>query len=329
MRPTPLAMPAVRPPTQVPDSERVDRTTPVLPGGTSERCPVEPDTRRDRVFMIRLDGPEAGSMQTLGNEPMVLGRNPSGAVVVDDMGVSRSHARIFPVGAGHMIEDLGSRNGTFVGEARVERASLADGDVVRLGPHASFRFTVSDRRHQALLEQLYESSTRDALTGAYNRRHFFERLRTELAHASRHGTELSLIFLDVDHFKRVNDEHGHTVGDAALVHIFHIALATLRAEDLLARYGGEEVVVLLRGSGIGGAVAAAERIRSAIEQRPLSLDDRTVSLTVSAGCSALSECPDRTAAELIARADERVYAAKRTGRNRVVGVDCYRERFAP
>ncbi len=322
MKPTPLAMPAVRPPaTPVPEAELVERTAPETARATAVRGAAEPDARGDRIFMLRLDGPEGGFMRRLGTETDVLGRGPSCSFVVDDAGVSRVHARLSLAGSAHVIEDLGSRNGTFVDETRVEQATLRDGDVVRLGPYASFRYTVTDRRHEALLKQLYESSTRDPLTGAYNRRHFDDRLRAELAHATRHGTALSLIMLDVDHFKRVNDVHGHVCGDSALVHVFHVAIAALRAEDLLARYGGEEIVVLLRGSGVMGAVVAAERIRQSLERSPLSVEGRTVSLTLSAGCSALSECSGPAASELIGKADERLYAAKRAGRNRVVGID--------
>jgi diguanylate cyclase (GGDEF)-like protein len=317
MRPTPLAMPAVRPPTTpVPDAESIHRTSPETDRAGAAAVV---DDFSSRAFMLQLDGPEAGLLRALGDGPEVLGRHPSCSFVIEDASVSRHHARISRAGDSYEIEDLGSRNGTFVQNQRVERATLKEGDVVRVGSRASFRLTVADAAHEALLRRLYESGTRDPLTGAYNRRHLTERLSHELAYATRHGTDVSVILLDVDHFKRVNDELGHPFGDAALMHLVHVALRTLRAEDLLARYGGEEFVVVLRGSGTEAAVIAAERIRQSLAKSPVLADGLSRSLTVSAGCAALSECPGRNASELFAKADERLYTAKHGGRNRVVG----------
>jgi two-component system cell cycle response regulator len=171
------------------------------------------------------------------------------------------------------------------------------------------------------LRQLYEFSTRDALTGVYNRRHFDERLRSELAFAIRHNTPLGLILLDVDRFKQINDVHGHLGGDKVLAEIAHRLVRMLRGEDLVARYGGEEFAVLLRSSDIPGCVHAAERLRAAVEEAPCRAGDRKVSITISGGCACLAECNEPTAAALIALADERLYAAKKRGRNRIVADD--------
>jgi len=128
-------------------------------------------------------------------------------------------------GDDYVVEDLGSRNGTFVAGKRVTRGKL-DHDVwLQFGPRVSFRFSLTDVREERLLRKLYESSTRDALTGAYNRLHFEERLRAEVAYAIRHRTPASLLLIDLDHFKRVNDTYGHPTGDEVL------------------RRGGERVVV--------------------------------------------------------------------------------------
>jgi diguanylate cyclase (GGDEF)-like protein len=169
-----------------------------------------------------------------------------------------------------------------------------------------------------LLRQLYESSTRDALTGAHNRVHFDERLRTELAYAVRHGTALSLALFDIDHFKRVNDTHGHLAGDQVLRHVARIAARQLRAEDMFARYGGEEFAVILRGIDLSGCVRVAERLRSTIEVLPTGFEKRVIPVTISVGCAMFDDAPERRGESLVARADSRLYAAKRTGRNRVV-----------
>ena len=207
--------------------------------------------------------------------------------------MSRVHARISWQNGGHVLEDLGSSNGTFVRGEAVKRVTLHDGDFVQFGSHACFRYTRTDEMHEKLLRQLFESSTRDALTGAYNRRHFDERLRAELAYAARHDSELSMLIFDVDLFKRVNDTHGHVAGDAVLRHVAHVTERQLRSEDVFARYGGEEFAVLLRGIALKDAIRVAERIRATIEALPTSFEGKIICATVSAGCASLGECAGR------------------------------------
>jgi diguanylate cyclase (GGDEF)-like protein len=218
-----------------------------------------------------------------------------------------------------LLEDLESRNGTFVGGKRVNQHRLKDGDGVTFGAQAAFRFNVTDTMQERLLRRLYESSTRDALTGAYNRSHFDERMRAELAFATRHSTDVSLVMIDIDHFKRVNDTYGHQAGDAVLKELSTRAHRTLRAEDVFARFGGEEFAVILRGTNKDGARRLAERLREAIEQTPIEFEGKRIAVTLSAGCAATACCtapvkPD----DLIRAADRRLYQAKTSGRNRVV-----------
>lgn len=171
------------------------------------------------------------------------------------------------------------------------------------------------------MRKLYESSTRDALTGAYNRRHFEDRLRAEIAFAVRHATDLGLLLFDLDHFKRVNDTFGHPAGDEVLRHVSAIALKTLRAEDVFSRFGGEEFAVLMRGSSTRGGVRLADRLREALVQSVAEHEGRRIPITLSAGCAALSCCKTPSAEELVAVADRRLYLAKQGGRNRVVASD--------
>lgn len=289
---------------------------------TQVSAPPGPETQSESVVLLRLDGVDAGRLVSLGVETCSVGRHNSNHVQLDDGGVSRFHARITWLGNAHAIEDLASSNGTWVRGRRVTRAVLADGDLVQFGSHACFRYTVTDGMHERLLRQLHESSTRDPLTGAYNRRHFDERLRAELAYAIRHATELGLIMLDIDHFKRVNDTRGHAAGDAVIRHVAQVTSAQLRGEDVFARYGGEEFVVLLRATDAKNTLRVAERIRASIEVLPASFEGQVISLTVSGGCATLSETGERTpaaGATMLRRADERLYAAKTGGRNRIVG----------
>jgi diguanylate cyclase (GGDEF)-like protein len=272
----------------------------------------------DRPILLRLDGVSAGEVVSLGMLPATIGRHPGCAVMVDDAGVSRNHAAIIDDGGELHIEDLGSRNGTFIEGERINRAKLTEGCLIQVGLHVGFRFTVVDERQEQILRQLYRSSTRDALTGVYNRRHFDDRFSAELAYAKRHGTDVSLVIVDIDLFKQVNDTYGHAAGDAVLKQVSGTLQQQLRVEDVLSRVGGEEFAVILRGIGATGAARLGERLRSAVEKGPTTFSGTTIGATISVGTATLSELPGRPESNLFALADSRLYLAKRSGRNRVV-----------
>jgi diguanylate cyclase (GGDEF)-like protein len=275
----------------------------------------------DRPILLRLDGVSAGEVVSLNLLPTTIGRHPGCTILVDDAGVSRNHATISDQDGEIYIEDLGSRNGTFVEGNRITRAKLTEGSLVQIGLHVGFRYTVVDERQEAILRQLYRSSTRDALTGVYNRRHFDDRLAAELAYARRHDTDVSLVLVDIDFFKQVNDTHGHAGGDAVLRQVASTLQKQLRIEDILSRIGGEEFAVILRGTGNVGALRLGERLRSAAEVTPALFNGAMIHTTISVGVAALSEVKTTDDRGLFTSADSRLYLAKRTGRNRVVGND--------
>jgi diguanylate cyclase (GGDEF)-like protein len=160
----------------------------------------------------------------------------------------------------------------------------------------------------------------DPLTGLYNRRFFDMRLSEECRLATRHGLPLSMIMLDVDFFKRINDAYGHQVGDRVLVELARVVLGNLRQTDCMARFGGEEFVVLLPLTDLGGGIAKAEEIRLAVKEMSVDLGDGEVlRITTSCGVSELDpiHCSDPDA--LLAGADHAVYEAKGGGRNKVCG----------
>jgi diguanylate cyclase (GGDEF)-like protein len=167
-----------------------------------------------------------------------------------------------------------------------------------------------------VIHELTELSLRDPLTGLFNRRGLEERLVEEFARARRYGAPLSLIMIDIDHFKRVNDTHGHAVGDIAIGHVAKLLIKGRRASDISARYGGEELVLLLPHTPLEGAMSLAERLRYQIEQTPYRAGEAQDHLTASLGV-AMYDRAMREPMELLEAADRALYRSKREGRNRV------------
>jgi diguanylate cyclase (GGDEF)-like protein len=273
----------------------------------------------DRATLTLVGGPGAGTLHSLDHDVTSLGRMPGCTIVVDDPSVSRRHACLVrEPGTTFRVEDLDSANGTFVNGQRVRRASLASGDRIRLGRDTHFRFALLDREEETLQRRLFESSTRDELTGLPNRRGMVEHLRAEIAYARRHDTGLGVLMIDLDRFKAINDTHGHLAGDEALRKVAAAGQETVRAGDLLARYGGEELVAALRAQTMPELSAFAERLRRSVASLRVEVSGVTVAVTVSIGAALLEECSsDADEVEILARADARMYLAKLGGRNRV------------
>ncbi len=169
-------------------------------------------------------------------------------------------------------------------------------------------------RHSKELER---KLNRDPLTGAFNRRAYNKRIQDEMDRFLRYGTIFSLLMLDVDHFKNVNDKYGHAVGDKCLQEIIKRTITHLRKSDMLARYGGEEFTVIMPETDGKGAVAVAEKIRQTIEKIEFIYKKDVVKVTVSIGVSQVKE-GDKTPDDIFDRADTAVYQAKNSGRNMVV-----------
>jgi diguanylate cyclase (GGDEF)-like protein len=294
------------------------RTMEVFVRTADTGAPASLSSAVDRPLLLRMDGLHAGSVIAIERLPFTIGRHPTNVLRIDEESISRFHARIVRESERFVVEDLESRNGTFVAGARVKRQALEDGTSLTLGAQVSFRFNLTDSRQERLLRRLYESSTRDALTGAYNRSHFDERLRSELAFAARHRTEMSLVLLDIDHFKRVNDTYGHQAGDLVLRELATLSQRSLRTEDVFARFGGEEFGVILRGINLLGAKKLAERLRVSLESTVIEAADKRIQVTLSAGCASLACAGVASSDEIVKIADRRLYAAKAGGRNRVV-----------
>lgn len=297
------------------------------PDASDDTCPIRLPVnvtaiRACRPVLIRVAGPGMGETHPVPGDRragVVIGRAPGCGIVVADPVVSREHCRVWSDAQGRVVlSDLGSLNGTIVNGQRVSEVVLVEGDKVQVGTKAVFRFSLSDRLDADYAEHLYQTSIRDVLTGLHNRRYLLEALERDLALARRHGIPVSVILLDVDHFKGVNDTFGHRAGDDVLRQLGKLLSDMQRRESLVARFGGEEFAVLLRQVAPAGAEVFAERMRLAVERAPIQVvGGASIKLTISAGVAVTTTDDVLEADELIERADRYLYQSKARGRNRV------------
>jgi diguanylate cyclase (GGDEF)-like protein len=282
---------------------------------TAEKKPPSGD-----VCLVNLHppGPDIGRRIPLINSQYIVGRDSDAGFVVSRSSVSRQHARLYIDDDGNWwVEDLNSTNGTFVNETRIRAQLLADSDQVRFGD-AIYKFLSGSNIESAYHEAIHNMAIQDGMTGIHNKRFFMEFLEREIAVASRHGHPLTLVMFDVDHFKQVNDTHGHLAGDAVLKDLAGRIRPRIRREDLFARYGGEEFVCVLPSTALPGGIVFADHLRQLVEEKPCSFDNQSIPFTISLGVTTLHRETGVDPATLIKRADENLYAAKRGGRNRVV-----------
>src|SRR5262249_26018815 len=165
-------------------------------------------------------------------------------------------------------------------------------------------------------DQLEQLAIHDAMTGVYNRRHFMALAEAEWVRYQRYGRQMSLVMLDIDFFKKVNDTYGHAAGDRVIIQVADICRTNKRASDVLARIGGEEFVLLLPETDSAGARIQAERLRELVSEWAIAIEGGSVAVTVSVGVSEIRR--DMTGIkELLREGDTALYEAKHTGRNRV------------
>ena len=270
-----------------------------------------------RAILTVLTGLSAGQTIPLSDSEMSFGRSRDCDVRLMDPGISRRHCRIVPRGRSYTIEDLDSTNGTFVNGERIKRAKLTGGERAQIGPDVVVRLAFEDETEEALARQLYEASTRDPLTRAYTRKFFAERFSAEVAYAQRHKSLLSVVALDLDHFKLINDDYGHPAGDFVLRCTAAEVERLVRTEDVFARCGGEEFMILVRGIKHKNVVVFAERVRETLAKLEMPWEFKRLRVTVSIGVASLHEIAKEAPADkLLTLADERLYRAKRSGRNR-------------
>jgi diguanylate cyclase (GGDEF)-like protein len=290
---------------------------------TSETWVTAPDrpvstTRRDACIVhIYPTGPGMGARYALSDTPVVIGRGNDCDIRINDHSVSRRHARIQPGADGYHAVDLQSTNGTFVNDVPVSICRLKDGDYLRVG-NCIYRFLAGGNVEAEYHEEIYRLTIIDALTDIHNKRYLIEFLDRELSRSARYGRPLALILFDIDRFKAVNDEMGHLGGDFILRELATLVKSNVRKEELFARYGGEEFVIVLPEAKPETGALVAERVRSLVEKHVFQYEGKRYPVTISLGVANTSGEEALTPADLIRLADEKLYAAKAAGRNRVM-----------
>lgn len=270
------------------------------------------------TLTVLAGGHSIGRAIVLDLAEFIIGRSAEATIRIDNDGVSRSHARLLVSPGKVVIEDLQSKNGMLVNGVQVASAILASGDKIQLGPATVLRFAYQDLLEAEAQKMLFDKATRDVLTGLYNRTFLTETLRKEFAFAARHGQALTVLMFDVDRFKTVNDTFGHAGGDYVLRTIADVLQRTLRVEDVLGRYGGEEFLLVARELSPAGAVVLAERLRTMVERHEFLVAGTKVSVTVSVGVVTSKNVKVENWEALVDAADQALYLAKQSGRNRVV-----------
>jgi len=233
----------------------------------------------------------------------------------EDQAVSRQHTFFEQRPEGYVVVDLGSTNGTYVNDEPISERKLATGDLIRIGSHI-FKYLSNDveaQYHQTIFSMIVT----DGLTGIFSRRFFEEALERETVRSQRHQRPLSLVMLDIDRFKSINDNHSHLVGNEVLREVCRRIAPSIRRDEVFARWGGEEFVVLLPEAKRDQAAAFADRIRRIVADSPIVVGSLELPVTVSLGVGTTTGDPNMDGNALVLDADRNLLRAKAAGRNRV------------
>jgi diguanylate cyclase (GGDEF)-like protein len=259
---------------------------------------------------------DIGQRHVLKSPLTSIGRSRSNDIVIASEAVSRRHAEIVKEDVQLLLRDLDSTNGTFINDEleRTTEHRLCRGDQIRIGDTVLKFLSGSDieSQYHAVVASM---ALTDGLTNLANRKHLDSQLVEEIARARRYGRELSLLMIDVDHFKHVNDVHGHVGGDSVLRRIGSVLQQRLRPGDKAGRYGGEEFCAILPETGRTDAARVAESLRAKLAEELFVADGKSISVTVSIGVAVLE--PEMHYTDLYRAADQRMYRAKEQGRDRV------------
>ncbi len=240
-------------------------------------------------------------------------------VALNDLKVSKIHCEISSIKTNELeqivIKDLGSTNGTYVNGEMIRQRILTPGDKITIG-ETILRFSYNDEIEEEYHSRLFTFAATDALTGLYNRRYILNELENQHKIAKRNERTYSLVIIDIDDFKKVNDTFGHPAGDEFLKKFAYVLNHSLREQDIPGRVGGEEFLIILPETSIDGAFRLADRIRERIQKTELIYEGSAIKTTISAGVSQFEFNTESHA--LFRLADHALYKAKQSGKNLVV-----------
>ncbi|HVS01354.1 MAG TPA: GGDEF domain-containing protein [Thermoanaerobaculia bacterium] len=300
------------------DSGRTHSYQPTIAHGAREAS-APSEIEANVILIAHPENRLLGSRFRLRPGSMIeIGRSPAAEISLTDvLSVSRNHARLEHHGSRVMIQDLGSTNGTYVNDKLVQQEqALASGDRFQVGA-VHFKFL-----HERDVENAYHLAIsdlvmRDGLTEIFNKRKYEEEVQREVARAVRYDRPLTLVLLDIDHFKAINDNYGHLCGDFVLKQVSDRVREVLRPEQTFARVGGEEFVVLCPETSSDQGAVLAEKLRQRIAAEPVEYAGFEVFLTCSFGVAQLHSRMMADAGGLYLAADRALYDSKQAGRNTV------------
>jgi two-component system, cell cycle response regulator len=274
------------------------------------------------AWLTVITGAEVGRVFPLEAGEHLLGRSPDADVQLTDAAISRIHTKLIVGEDGTAsVVDCSSKNGTMLGSRAVqgEPISLRDGSKLQIGGAVVVRFSFRDSLEESYERDLYESATRDYLTGAYNKRHFDNQLKREGGTSLRQQRPISVVLFDLDDFKDINDSLGHAAGNHVLKEVAQLVGSQLRSGEILARYGGEEFIVLLPATDLPQAVVVAERLRRELQGCSITWAGTQVEVTASFGVATNQANRTLQIGQLLETVDASLYRAKAAGKNRVCG----------
>ena len=277
---------------------------------------------REHPVLVVLDSRRTSRRYEIKRQCFTAGRDESCDIVLHDSNCSRKHAQLEFLNFDDAqskpritLTDLESRNGTYVNGVKVSTVELKSGDKILLGQTLVGYYLWDDATLRAENSLLRNAST-DAMTGLYNRGFFQSTLQREFHRALRYQRALSLVFIDLDHFKSVNDSYGHPIGDKVLIEVSGVVLANTRTNDFACRYGGEEILVILPETPLDSAMIYTTRLRQKINALDIPVGAATLHVTASFGVAAIQPGM-REPEDLLKHADNACYRAKRDGRDRI------------
>lgn len=294
-----------------------DDTTIVLTDIRAALQASEKEAQQKPAALLVVGGDLNGTLFDLVEKIVSVGRNADNQIALEFNGVSRYHFKLHASGEGHILEDCGSKNGTYLNNKKVEgQIQLSRADIIKIGSIA-LKYLPKGDPERLTYDKLNLEANTDKHTGCYNKGYFNNRIALEVNKSKVTGDPLSLIIFDLDHFKKLNDNYGHDAGDYVLKEMAQvIRVGGIREQDVFARYGGEEFVILLPKTNLKQSFEIAERLRKLIENKEFIYDGKRLPVTASIGVADYRQGVN-TGTDLFKRADEAVYKAKEGGRNQV------------